>query len=99
MQKLLGLPVKPLKSCKSEHSEMAMQAYRLFTDKRGAYLEAVARRHLGLTNGARCFSYGNFENMCCEYRKWCDSNLNIAKAVCYTTNPTYLELLPYRCQA
>ena len=58
----------------------------------------MAEIQMGFTN-ITFFNYGNFENMCCEWRKYVDY---VKNALCvspnvsvYITNSRFLELLAY----
>ena len=96
MERLLGNKVTPLKACTGEMDDCAKHAYLKFWHHFGERLERLAREKLGRYGGMRFLTYGNFEHVCCECRKYKDAaDVNFAKKPAYQNSARFHDTLPY----
>ena len=97
VQRLCGRKVLLLKKCRGRVVEDAKKAYWKFKAEFGEELERLARVELGMYGNTRFLTYGQFEHLCCEWRK-CKSaeGTEFADMPIWKTSARFCELLPYR---
>jgi hypothetical protein len=96
VDELYGRPVTPLKSCKRGHSLEALHLYYHFKGLHGERIEEAARENLGIVTSFSLVTWGNFEHILCEYRKFRTCTKDLSQHTVYVTSKRYHGLLPYR---
>ena len=89
----------PLNKCTGHHDDVYTSVYYTFKKRHGEKLEEEARKQFGIVPNFRSLTWGNFEHLLCEWRKFItfENPGRLETLPAHVTSGTYHELLAFRC--